>query len=174
MATNSLRIRQRPSHRDCTVTRWLLPTLLLLVACGGEIVKPARNVAGTEIPDPLIQAQLPITDNGERGPEPQRQAQRLAGKTIPDPPSRGLPWTPPATKLPRSLVDATAALFELEAADPRGCDYREVEVDDGRGVEKIRGFIIPERPGVAGRFVVGWDGLVHPAAHRRRKRRPGF
>ncbi len=163
MAKNSLRIRQRPSHRACATTRWLLPALLLLAACGGELVKPARNVAGTEIPDPLSRAELRFAGNGQSGPEPQRQAQGLASKTIPDSPNQGKPWTPPATKLPRSLVDATAALFELGAADPRGCDYREVEVDDASAVQKVRGFVMPERPGVAGRFVVGWDGLVRPA-----------
>ena len=162
MATNSVRIRQRPAHRACTTARWLLPTLLLVVACGGALVKPARNVAGTEIPDPLNQAELRVTGNEQPAEEPQRRAQRLAGKTIPDSPNQGKPWTPPATKLPRSLVDATATLFDLGAADPRGCDYREVAVDDTPG-PKARGFVMPERPGVAGRFVVGWDGLVHPA-----------
>ena len=47
-------------------------------------------------------------------------------------------------------------------ADPRGCEYREVEVGDG-GPVKTRGFVLPERPGDAGRFAVGWDGVVYPA-----------
>ena len=98
---------------------------------------------------------------GSRG-EPAQPAPRFAGKAIPDPPRQGAPWTPPDTKLPRRLVEATAALFELGAADPRGCDYREIEVSDWR-VEKARGFVLPERPGEAGRFAVGWDGVVRPA-----------
>ena len=50
--------------------------------------------------------------------------------------------TPPATKLPRFLVAATAALFEDGIADPRGCEYREVEIGD-RAISKIRGFVLP-------------------------------
>jgi hypothetical protein len=96
------------------------------------------------------------------GADPVKLPPRFAGKVIPDPSSQGAPWTPPATKLPRVLIDATAALFELGAADPRGCEYREVEVGDWR-VEKARGFVLPERPGDAGRFAVGWDGVVRPA-----------
>ncbi|MCL2430694.1 MAG: hypothetical protein FWD12_15835, partial [Alphaproteobacteria bacterium] len=86
---------------------------------------------------------------------------------IPDPPGQGAPWTPPATKLPRSLVDATAVLFEAGIGDPRGCDYREVEVEgigwEPQGVRKARGFVLPERPGESWRFAVGWDGVVRPA-----------
>ncbi len=72
------------------------------------------------------------SDTPGGGQEPEKQAPKFAGKTIPDPPGQGLPWTPPATKLPRSLIDATDALFDLGAADPRGCEYREVEVDDAQ------------------------------------------
>ena len=108
----------------------------------------------------LLPAFLLVVACGVAADEP---APKFAGKAIPDPPSQGAPWTPPATKLPRSLVDATAALFELGAADPRGCDYREV---DGRRLaraRKDRGFVMPEKPGDAGRFAVGWDGVVRPA-----------
>ncbi len=66
------------------------------------------------------------------------QASKFAGKSIPDPPAQKEPWTPPRTKLPRFLVTATAALFEQGVADPRGCEYREVEVVDGR-TSKIPG-----------------------------------
>ena len=94
--------------------------------------------------------------------EPQRAA-RFAGKSIPDPPRQKEPWTPPGTKLPRFLVSATSALFEQGMADPRGCEYREVEVVEGRTF-KIRAFVLPETPGDPGRFAVSWDGVTHPAA----------
>ena len=87
---------------------------------------------------------------------------RFAGKTIPEPPSQGKPWTAPATKLPRFLLSATASLFEQGVADPRGCEYRRVEIGNGE-VENTRGFVLPERADAPGRFVVGWDGLVYPA-----------
>ena len=81
---------------------------------------------------------------------------------IPEPPSQGQPWTAPATKLPKFLVTATDILFEQGVADPRGCEYRKVEIGNG-SVVKVRGFVLPERADVPGRFVVCWDGLVYPA-----------
>ena len=47
-------------------------------------------------------------------------------------------------------------------ADPRGCEYREVEVGDVV-IIKTRGFVLPERAGEAGRFVITWDGVIYPA-----------
>ena len=97
------------------------------------------------------------------GAQDPRQAARFAGKSIPDPPRQKESWTPPRTKLPRFLVTATSALFEQGMADPRGCEYREVEVVEGRTF-KIRAFVLPEKPGEPGRFAVSWDGVIHPAA----------
>ena len=91
-----------------------------------------------------------------------RTAPKFEGKSIPDPPRQKEPWTPPQTKLPRFLVSATAALFEQGMADPRGCEYREVEIGDGT-IFKSRGFVLPERASQAGRFVVSWDGVIYPA-----------
>ncbi|WP_435016305.1 hypothetical protein TA3x_003869 [Tundrisphaera sp. TA3] len=91
-----------------------------------------------------------------------RPTPKFEGKTIPDPPRQRDPWTPPETKLPRFLVRATEALCDAGLADPRGCEYREVEIGDA-GLVKARGFVLPERPGDAGRFAVGWDGVVYPA-----------
>ena len=102
----------------------------------------------------LVLAELQVVDL--------RTAPKFAGKSIPDPPRQKEPWTPPPTKLPRFLVSATAALFEQGMADPRGCEYREVEIGDGT-IVKTRGFVLPERAGEAGRFVVSWDGVVYPA-----------
>ncbi len=96
------------------------------------------------------------------GAAPYRPAPKFEGNSIPDPPRQKEPWTPPQTKLPRFLVSATAALFEQGMADPRGCEYREVEMGDGT-IVKTRGFVLPERAGEAGRFVVSWDGVVYPA-----------
>jgi hypothetical protein len=91
-----------------------------------------------------------------------RPASSFADTRIPDPPRQNQPWTPPQTKLPQSLVSATADLFKHGLADPRGCEYREVEVNDGQ-IRKTRGFVLPERAGEAGRFVVGWDAIVYRA-----------
>jgi hypothetical protein len=91
-----------------------------------------------------------------------RPAPRFAGTVIPEPPSQGRPWTAPATTLPRFLVSATEILFEQGVADPRGCEYRQVEIANA-AVVKGRGFVLPERADAPGRFVVCWDGQVYPA-----------
>lgn len=91
-----------------------------------------------------------------------RQATKFTGKSIPDPPRQKEPWTPPRTRLPRFLVTATAALFEQGVADPRGCEYREVEIADGAPA-RIRGFVLPAQAGERDRFVVSWDGVIYPA-----------
>src|SRR5580658_1376491 len=49
---------------------------------------------------------------------------------FPTPPMQGKPWTPPDTKLPPIVVDAIKELFDQGMADPRGCEYREVEIFD--------------------------------------------
>lgn len=88
---------------------------------------------------------------------------RFAGKTIPDPPGQKESWTPPPTKLPRFLVAATSALFDQGVADPRGCEYREVELLNGL-TARTQAFVLPERPGEPHRFAVAWDGEIYPAA----------
>lgn len=96
------------------------------------------------------------------GEEPLRPTPQFTGKAIPDPPGQREAWMPPDTKLPRFIVNATAVLFEAGMADPRGCAYREVELGDAN-LTKTRGFVLPENPGEAVRFAVGWDGIVYPA-----------
>jgi hypothetical protein len=91
-----------------------------------------------------------------------RPVPRFEGKTMPEPPNLGRPWTAPATKLPKFLVTATGILFEQGVADPRGCEYREVEVG-GDWIVKAHGFVLPERAEKPGRFVICWDGQVYPA-----------
>jgi hypothetical protein len=107
--------------------------------------------------------------SASQGAERFRPAPHFEGAEIPDPPEQGKPWTPPETKLPRFLVRATATLADQGLADPRGCDYREVEVAAGNvwsgdgGVASTHGWVLPEREGDASRFVVCWNGLVYPA-----------
>jgi hypothetical protein len=100
---------------------------------------------------------------GQNRQAPQfRRTPDFAGAAIPDPPEQGRPWTPPAMKLPRFLARATSLLFEQQVADPRGCEYREVDLGDAT-LLTTHAFVLPARPGDAGRFAVGWDGVVYPA-----------
>ncbi len=96
------------------------------------------------------------------GAQQSRTAPRFEGKAIPEPSEQGKPWTAPATGLPKFLVNATTYLFEQGVADPRGCEYRQVEIGP-YSITKARGFVLPERADMPGRFVVCWDGLVYPA-----------
>jgi hypothetical protein len=90
-----------------------------------------------------------------------RRAPKFEGKMIPEPPSQGQPWSAPATTLPKFLVNSTGILFEQGVADPRGCEYRLVEISNG-SIVKARGFVLPERSDPHGRFVICWDGQVYP------------
>ena len=60
-------------------------------------------------------------------------------------------------------------LFDQGIADPRGCEYRQVEVVTGNcwsgdsGICKTHGWVLPEVAGEKQRFAVCWNGLVYPA-----------
>lgn len=87
---------------------------------------------------------------------------------LPEPPAQHQPWVPPASDLPELLVSATGRLFEQGLADPRGCEYREVQVEVGNlwsgraDVLKTRGWVLPPAPRETQRFAVCWNGLVYP------------
>jgi len=92
----------------------------------------------------------------------------FTGDALPPPPAQGKPLVPPATALAPVIVSAVKALFEQGLADPRGCEYREIEVGTGscwsgdNGIVKTHGWVLPD--GAAkGRFAVCWNGLVYPA-----------
>lgn len=107
---------------------------------------------------------LLLTASGADGPPAGEGAPDR--RSIPDPPEQGKPWTPPVTKLPRFLVSATEALFAQGVADPRSCEYREVQMAAsaglGRGGKPVRvhAFVLPVRAGDDRRFAVGWDGRL--------------
>jgi hypothetical protein len=85
----------------------------------------------------------------------------------PEPPEQRKAWQPPRSNIPDKYVQAITRLFEQGLPDPRGCEYREVDVADhglwhfarrGRGE---RGWVLPAREGQP-RFVILTDGLVYP------------
>jgi len=99
---------------------------------------------------------------------PERKVSPLfTGKELPRPPKQKSGWSPPTANLPTNYVTATVLLFEQGLADPRGCDYREIEIGTGNawsgdgGVVKTHGWVLPGRG--EQRFVIGWNGLVYPA-----------
>ena len=137
---------------------------LLSPSRSSSIWQQVRRICLIALPAPLVlvwlggQLFMPPEASAQRW----REAPKFEGTMIPEPPSQGQPWTAPATKLPKFLVSATEILFEQGVADPRGCEYRQVEVGDGM-IKGVHGFVLPERADITGRFVVGWDGLVYPA-----------
>ena len=98
----------------------------------------------------------------EHGFAQEPTAPKFQGTALPTPPQQAQAWTAPNTKLPPLAVSAFAALFQDGLADPRGCDYREIEVlTGGHATVKTHGWVMPD---VAGqKFAVGWNGLVYPA-----------
>lgn len=85
------------------------------------------------------------------------------GEELPTPPQQHAPW-PHGDD---TLSSAAAALFDQGMADPRGLEYREIEIgvanpwDGGGYIQKTHGWVLPVGPN-GGQFAVGWDGLVHP------------
>ena len=85
----------------------------------------------------------------------------VADKTLPEPPRQKEAWKPPATKVPDAFVKAAALLFEQGLADPRGCEYRVVELANGGSAH---GWVLPAKDGEKQRFAIRWNGLVYPVA----------
>jgi len=90
---------------------------------------------------------------------------KFGGTSIPVPPAQSQPWTPPQTKLPAVVVSAITELFNDGLADPRGCEYREIDVITGAwsgdsGGLRTHGWVVPAQGNE--KFAVCWNGLVYP------------
>ncbi|MEO6052572.1 MAG: hypothetical protein ABIP97_01025, partial [Chthoniobacterales bacterium] len=90
---------------------------------------------------------------------------KFEGNSIPLPPEQSKPWTPPTTKIPPDGLSAIAELFKQGLADPRGCEYREIEVVTGTcsgffQIIKTHGWVLPSQD--KQKFGVCWSGLVYP------------
>jgi hypothetical protein len=114
---------------------------------------------------PSVALARPTASASRRAPPPHVVAPRAGA--LPEPPAERRAWAPPANRLPKNLVSATRALFDEGLADPRGLDYREIEVTTGNvwggsgAVTKTHGWVLPG-PAGARRFAVTWNGLVYP------------
>lgn len=100
------------------------------------------------------------------GPRP---SPRWNGDALPVPPQQGQPWIPVAGGFPAEFLSTTEHLFRAGLADPRGCEYRAIEVGTGScwtgdaGVVATHGWVMPAAGAAERRFVVCWNGLVYPA-----------
>jgi hypothetical protein len=89
------------------------------------------------------------------------ELRQTATARFPLPPLQHVPWTSTA-HLPPELIDAARALFLEGLGDPRGCEYRAIEIAvgdlrSGGATVATRGFVLPGE-----RFAVAWNGLVYP------------
>jgi|SRR5687767_818425 len=97
------------------------------------------------------------------------QPSAISSPNFPLPPRHGVPWYPPQTSLPATFLTATVKLFEQGLADPRDCEYREVEIalssiwGGGVVMVKTHAWVLPQQRNVSQRFVIAWNGLVYPA-----------
>jgi hypothetical protein len=77
------------------------------------------------------------------------------GPRIPLPPEQNQLWTPPITKLSPATITAVEVLFKDGMADPRGCEYREVEVTNLLDMRISWGDL--DAASEYASLVVGWD-----------------
>ena len=139
----------------------------ILVAGAILLASPVLRAAVTNpVPGKVVPARSMLTMGGI-ATTPERKASPLfTGKQLPLPPRQKSAWPPPRSSLPTNYVSATALLFEHGLADPRGCDYRNIEVGTGDvwsgdgGVIETHGWVLPGR--AEPRFAVCWNGLVYP------------
>jgi hypothetical protein len=90
------------------------------------------------------------------------------GEALPVPPQQNVPWTHGEDALSDdALSKAAITLFEQGLADPRGLEYREIEIavgnpwDGGGYPVKTHGWILPTED-KGGPFAIAWNGLVYP------------
>jgi len=87
-------------------------------------------------------------------------------QSFPEPPRQHDDWKAPASTVPNEFVTAAWLLFQYGFADPRGCDYREIEVTTGwptdtdGGVTRTHGWVLPAKDTGSRRFAVCWNGLI--------------
>lgn len=115
----------------------------------------------------LFACAIVVLANGSLAAEP-KSSPKFDGTALPEPPHQHDAWTAPATKLPVNLVSAVELLFQQGMADPRGCEYHEIEVVVGDvwngddGIQKVHGWVLPRNVASTQRFAVCWNGLVYP------------
>lgn len=87
---------------------------------------------------------------------------------LPEPPQQHSPWHPDPA-IPTNILSAVDMLYEQGFPDPRGCEYREIEVEvsgvwDGKArLVKTRGWVLPTKSGT-NQFAICWNGLIYPVA----------
>lgn len=93
------------------------------------------------------------------------ETRRFEGGEIPVPPRQHEKWDAEAGVVPDSWLSAASKLFVLGFADPRGCDYRAVELIASGGTNyKTHAWVLPRKADAKMDFAIGWNGLIYPIA----------
>lgn len=85
---------------------------------------------------------------------------------LPVPPQQHKSWRPDPA-IPTNILSAAEKLYEQGFPDPRGCEYREIEVevsgvwDSKASLAKTRGWVLPGKSGT-NRFAICWNALIYP------------
>ena len=87
---------------------------------------------------------------------------------FPEPPQQKMEWNAATNFISPELESATKTLFEQGLADPRGCGYREIEIQIGDvwrgdgGKIKTHGWVLPNSSNSNQTFAICWNGLEYP------------
>src|ERR1039458_2802676 len=88
---------------------------------------------------------------------------------LPEPPQQHRPWHPEPA-IPTNILSAAETIYEQGFPDPRGCEYREIEVavssvwDGKASLVKTRGWVLPKKSGT-NHFAICWNGLIYPVVN---------
>ncbi|HEY8077141.1 MAG TPA: hypothetical protein VIF62_23605 [Labilithrix sp.] len=127
---------------------------MIAVALGGLDCHPAVATA----PAPRVAPPPPPA------PEPVARPEAPLPAPYPLPPKQHEPWRARA-EIDHAFGEAVAHVFAVGAADPRGCVYREVEIETGdvwsgaRATTKTHAWVMPKHGDDD--FAVAWSGLVY-------------
>ncbi len=112
---------------------------------------------------PLLLAAIACNGTALAQDAQQARAPFFEGDGLPALPAQNAPWEHQGD----ALSDAAATLFEQGLPDPRGLDYREIDIavgnpwDGGGSPVRTHGWVL--RAGATGgSFAIAWNGLVYP------------
>lgn len=88
---------------------------------------------------------------------------------LPVPPQQNAAWRATGD-IPTNIISAANAVFTLGFPDPRGCEYREIQIvtssvwgERGTNPTVTHGWMLPGSAG-GRRFAIAWNGLIYPVA----------
>src|ERR1051325_11212201 len=95
------------------------------------LVISAHTAETNVAPAKMVPSRAMLTMGGIVTAPERKTSPIFSRKELPVPPKQHASWSPPKSDLPSKYVSATSHLFDQGMADPRGCDYREIEVGTG-------------------------------------------